>query len=66
MGYRIKEVRILRRMTQEELSKKSGVSRAIISGLESGSRKETTTKTLLAIAKALETTVDDLFFNDAV
>lgn len=66
MGYRIKEVRILRRMTQEELSKKSGVSRAIISGLESGSRKETTTKTLLAIAKALETTVDDLFFSDAV
>lgn len=66
MGYRIKEVRILRRMTQEELSKKSGVSRAIISGLESGSRKETTTKTLLAIAIALGTTVDDLFFNDAV
>lgn len=66
MGYKIREVRLSKNMTQEELAKKSGVSRVIISGLECGSRKETTTKTLLALASALETSVDALFFNPDV
>lgn len=34
MKYRIKELREEKRMTQEELSEKSGVSRSIISKLE--------------------------------
>ncbi len=59
--YRIKEARERKKMTQEELSKKSGVSRAIISGLESGRTTVTTTETLLRIAEALGEKVSDIF-----
>lgn len=59
--YRIKEARKRKKMTQEELSKKSGVSRAIISGLESGRTTVTTTETLLRIAEALGEKVSDIF-----
>ncbi len=61
MGYRIKEVREEKRMTQEELAIKSGVSRGTISALENGTARNTTSKTLLALATALETTVDQIF-----
>lgn len=63
MGYKIKEVREEKNMSQEELSKKAGVSRTIISGLESGSIKVTTTGTLLKIASALEKKVTDIFYD---
>lgn len=62
MGYRIKELRESKKMTQEELSKKSGISRGTISALESDTMRETTTKTLVKIAKALDSTVDQLFY----
>ena len=62
MGNRIKERREKLGMTQEDLAQASGISRATISALESGVEKNTTTKTLLAIADALKTTVDRLFF----
>ena len=61
MGYRIKDLREEKGMTQEDLSEKSGVSRGTISALENGDERTTTTKTLLKIAKALDTTVDQLF-----
>lgn len=61
MGYRIKEVREEKNMTQEELSQRSGVCRTIISGLENGTTRATTTKTLTKIANALGTTVDQIF-----
>lgn len=63
MGYRIKECREAEKMTQEELSEKAGVSRTIISGLESGTIKVTTTETLLKIAQALNKKVADIFFD---
>lgn len=66
MGYRIKEIRQKQGMSQQELSEKSGVSRAIISNLESGKTEQTTVRTLLKIARALESTVDEIFFEDAV
>lgn len=66
MEYRIREFRKERHMTQDELSEKSGVSRAIISGLENGTMRTTTTKTLIAIAKALSVKVSDLFFDPTV
>ena len=66
MGYKIKEKRSEKKMTQEQLAQKSGVCRTTIAALESGADRTTTTKTLLKIAKALDTTVDDLFFNDGV
>ena len=63
MGYRIKELREARNMTQEDLASKSGVSRGTICALENGSARTTTTKTLLKLARALETAVDNLFFD---
>lgn len=66
MGYRIKEVREAKKMTQEELAEKSGVSRGTISALENGSVRTTTTKTLVNIARALEVSVDQIFFSDCV
>lgn len=64
--YRIKEYRDELKMSQEELARKSGVSRTIISGLETGTISVTTTKTLLAIAEALGKNVSDIFFADDV
>ena len=66
MGYKIKEFREARGMTQEQLSASSGVSRGTISALENGTTRTTTTKTLLQIARALDTTVDQIFFEDGV
>ena len=48
-------------MTQDELAKKSGVSRSIICGLETGRTKTTTTKTLFRIADVLNVSINDLF-----
>ena len=66
MGSKIKERREAMRMTQEELSVKSRVSRGTISALENGTDRNTTTKTLLNIARALDTTVDRLFYPESV
>lgn len=66
MGYRIKEFRESLQMTQEELAQKSGVSRGTISAMENGTSKETTTKTLVKIARALGTSVDNIFFENVV
>ncbi len=66
MGYRIREFREAMKMTQEELARKSGVSRGTISAMENGADKETTTKTLVRIARALGTSVDSIFFDEVV
>ena len=62
MGFKIRECRNEVNMSQEELSKKSGVSRTIISGLENGTITVTTTETLLRIARAMNKRVVDIFF----
>ena len=61
MGYKIRELREQLKMTQEELADKSGVCRSTISALENDTAKATTTKTLVKLAKALDSTVDQLF-----
>ncbi len=62
MGYKIKERREFLRMSQEDLSTKSGVSRQTISSLENNPERSVSTKTLEKIAAALDTTVGKLFF----
>ncbi len=59
--YKVKERRAELGISQVELSKKSNVSRTIISGLESGKIVVTTTETLLKIANALDCKVSDIF-----
>ena len=66
MGYRLKEIREQRRMTQEELEKKSGVSRQTISAIENNKAENVLVGTLLALATALGTTIDNLFFEKTV
>ena len=66
MGYKIKELREAMKMTQEELAEKTGVSRGTISALENGIDRTTTSKTLVKLAQALDTTVDRIFFTKGV
>lgn len=66
MGYKIRELREAKKMTQEELANKSGVSRGTISALENGSMRNTTSKTLLKLSKALDTSVEHIFFTESV
>ena len=61
MGYRIREMRKEKKMSQEELCKKAKISRGILSELETGKRTVTSTKTLSKIAEALECSVTDIF-----
>ena len=63
MGYKIKEARESIGISQAELSKKANVSRATISGLESGRIVITTTKTLEKIAQALGKSLNDILFS---
>ena len=66
MGYRLKEIREEKGFTQEELEKLSGVSRQTISAIENNPDYQAKSGTLLALAKAMETTVDKIFFAEAV
>lgn len=66
MGYKIKEIREAKRMTQEELAEKSGISRATISAMENGVDRNTTSKTLLSLARALGVTIDQIFCAESV
>lgn len=61
MPYKIKEARISRHMTQEELAEKSGISRATISSLENGNSRTTTVDTLVKLAGALGVAVSEVF-----
>lgn len=62
MIYRLKELREERNMSQEELSQKSGVSRQIISILESENREvNTTTATLQKLSAALNCSLSKIF-----
>jgi DNA-binding helix-turn-helix protein len=62
VSYNIKQRREELNMSQEELSLKSGVSRSIISELESGKRIENTTiETIVKISRALDTPIQKIF-----
>lgn len=61
MGFRIKELWEEKNWSQSVLAEKSGVSRNLISRLESGELTFTTTDTLLKLAKALGKKVNEIF-----
>lgn len=56
----LRKMRERRKLTQEELSKASGVKQQTISAIESGKNKHPQIDTLFYLAKALRCTVDDL------
>lgn len=61
MAYRIRELRTAAGMSQEELARKSGISRPVISKLETTDGDKVTVKTLVAIADALKVEPSYLF-----
>ena len=66
MGFQLKVVRENKGLTQEELENRSGISRQTISAIENGKNVNVKSGTLKALAKALETTVDAIFFEENV
>ena len=66
MGFnnKLKEYRQKRGLTQEGLSQKANVSRATISGIESGAISITTTDTILKLSNALKVPVGRIFFTN--
>lgn len=63
MNLSLKFKRIKMNLTQEELAKKIGVTKQSISDYERG-RSDPSPKTMKKIAKALNSEVCELFFND--
>ena len=57
MKFNIKKARQRAHMSQAALAQKSGVSRTVISGMESGRISHVSTKTLEALSDALGVTV---------
>ena len=66
MGYRLKEIREEKGLTQERLEELSGVSRQTISAIENNTNYQAKSGTLLALANAMGITVDKIFFVKAV
>ena len=64
MGSKLKDAREEKRMTQEELALKSGVTRQTIISIETDPGYNPTFKTLVKLADALGTTVDKIFFTE--
>lgn len=65
MGFKVKEMRVAKGMTQEELEEKSGISRQTISAIETGKKTDVKSGTMIALARALEASIDDIFFDQA-
>ena len=64
MRYRVYEMRQARGISQTELARISGVSRATIWMMEKKSGKVTTTKTLFKLATALGVEMDELLVQE--
>lgn len=62
MKNRIREIREEKGLTQEQLAKKSGVSRPFLSNIENGSAIPTM-KTAIKISESLHKTLDELFYD---
>jgi len=63
MKNRLAQFREAKDLTQQELADKASVSRAQISGIESGRVKVTTSETLIRLADALDVKVTDIFLS---
>lgn len=59
MGYKIREYRLIRNLTQEELAVKAGVTRATICNIENGTQ-DIKVGNLKKIAEALDVKISEL------
>ena len=59
-GQRVKYLRLVKKLSQEELAFRAGVHRTYLGGIERGERNPSL-KNIAAIAKALDTTLPELF-----
>ena len=66
MGFKLREIRVAKGMSQEELEKASGISRQTISSIENEKSVSVMSGTLIALARALGVTVDEIFFDETV
>lgn len=66
MANKLKEMRYKRMLSMSELARRSGVSRTIIWKIETKPDNNTSEKTMMALAKALEMPVTDIFFTESV
>lgn len=62
MQNKLRQARDEANMSQEELAKKSGISRTTISGIENNEDIVVKTSTIIAIANALNKRAQDIFF----
>lgn len=60
MNEKVKALRMRKGMTQEELSKKAGISRQTLNYIETGRTVNITVATLMKLAEVLECKADDL------
>jgi transcriptional regulator with XRE-family HTH domain len=60
LAQNIKKLRNQRKLSQEELAKKAGVTYSTLIKLESGVNKNPTIKTIQQIAAALQVSLDEL------
>ena len=60
LAQNIKKLRNQRKLSQEELARKAGVTYSTLIKLESGVNKNPTIKTIQQIAAALEVSLDEL------
>lgn len=60
MGYKIRELRLQKRLTQEELAERAGITRTTICNIENGVQDDIKVKNLKRIADALEVSLAEL------
>ena len=65
VGYKLREMRQAKQITQLQLAEKSGVSRQTIHNIENDEHYNTTFNTLVKLADALGVTVDQIFFDQS-
>ncbi|HCD09416.1 MAG: putative transcriptional regulator [Caldanaerobacter sp.] len=64
MNHNLKIARIKNNLTQAELAKKVGITNKYLSQLETGKSKNPSKPLMEKIAKVLNCTVQELFFNE--
>lgn len=63
LGLCLKDKREEKRLTQEELAAKSGVTRQTICSIETDVNYNPTFNTLMKLSEALDCTIEELFFS---